>query len=257
MGVSSARNVGLNIAKGKYVLFADPDDYLSHDYVQKILSVINLYSDVDMIIFDYYEETANYKFFLHTIPHFREGFIKNRDLLEEFMLDHYLLSHLHNKVLRKTLFDKFRFDETISYMEDYKLLTDVSLNVEKTYYEPYPIYYYCYNDSGLSKVLSIEKQIRSFYIIKDRYEKYNKVLHKKIFHAPAVAAMGLISLKYEHDLNFNVDIFTKYINSNIINILMDNRIKIQVKKRCVFVYVGVAKYYYFFKKEIKKFLSEK
>lgn len=48
-GVSSARNSGLKIAKGEYICFADPDDYLAEDYVEYLLSLA-YYNDCEISI---------------------------------------------------------------------------------------------------------------------------------------------------------------------------------------------------------------
>ena len=39
-GLSSARNSGLDHAKGKYVLFADPDDYLEANYLKRLIMLM-------------------------------------------------------------------------------------------------------------------------------------------------------------------------------------------------------------------------
>ena len=41
-GVSSARNVGIEAAKGDYLLFADSDDYVEQDMVEKLLDSVNI-----------------------------------------------------------------------------------------------------------------------------------------------------------------------------------------------------------------------
>ena len=39
-GVSSAKNLGLKKAKGKYITFVDPDDYVTPDYIDYLLNLI-------------------------------------------------------------------------------------------------------------------------------------------------------------------------------------------------------------------------
>ena len=48
-GVSSARNRGISKAKGKYICFADSDDYLSEFYLQELLALAEQYPEYDNI----------------------------------------------------------------------------------------------------------------------------------------------------------------------------------------------------------------
>lgn len=55
-GVSSARNFGLEIAQGEYVLFVDSDDYIEENLIETCVENFRM-KQVDMVIFNYVKET--------------------------------------------------------------------------------------------------------------------------------------------------------------------------------------------------------
>lgn len=55
-GLSSARNVGMDAARGKYVIFPDPDDWVELDYVSQMVELQNYYQ-TDLLCVGYYVDT--------------------------------------------------------------------------------------------------------------------------------------------------------------------------------------------------------
>ena len=54
-GLSSARNAGLAAARGEYIHFLDPDDYLEPDFSERLLAVARR-EDADIVLFGFFIE---------------------------------------------------------------------------------------------------------------------------------------------------------------------------------------------------------
>ena len=57
-GLSSARNAGIDAAKGAYIIFPDPDDWVEPDYVEKLLEYREMYK-ADLVCTGYYVDTES------------------------------------------------------------------------------------------------------------------------------------------------------------------------------------------------------
>lgn len=54
-GLSSARNAGIDAAKGEFVIFPDPDDWLELNYVEKFITLQKQY-EADLVCLGFYSE---------------------------------------------------------------------------------------------------------------------------------------------------------------------------------------------------------
>lgn len=57
-GLSAARNTGLRLRKGEYVCFVDSDDYVEHNYVERMLNTARA-EQADMVVCNVWKEDEN------------------------------------------------------------------------------------------------------------------------------------------------------------------------------------------------------
>ena len=115
-GVSSARNVGLENAGGKWVTFCDSDDYVNPDWLDIYISLINV-NDVDMACqgihrIGLYASSSEYCTGI-------EYHGDNKGALN-VLCQSLLLGYVWNKLLKRSIIEenKLRFDELITFKED-------------------------------------------------------------------------------------------------------------------------------------------
>lgn len=142
-GVSSARNLGLNKANGKFVCFIDADDAINPDYLSHIMQEIKV-AEADCYIWGITKIGENgYK---EVWTPLLEGMLDRTTFLSKFLSEQ-LQTHegiygfVPNKLLRRDIIQQhdLRFDTNISLMEDYNFFLD---------YYSHCRTFYCFSEAG-------------------------------------------------------------------------------------------------------------
>lgn len=111
-GVSSARNAGLNVAKGEYITFIDADDYIKETFLEKMLA----HSPADLIICGFYNPQGK-----DFVPNeFNGNIALNGEFLKKLIEDPFYLDTPWCKLFKRNIIRKTRlsFDEDLRLSED-------------------------------------------------------------------------------------------------------------------------------------------
>lgn len=158
-GVSSARNSGINIAKGKYIMFVDGDDWIEKNMVEDMYEkiIINNCEIVRCNFFIDNTETAviNERRILNL------GLVSTKKEKEKILED-MILGKLDTYVvlllIKKEIIKK-KFDESLFFMEDMIFYIELFKTANVIYCYDKPLYHYFYNDMSITKIINEDKTI--------------------------------------------------------------------------------------------------
>lgn len=158
-GQGLARNSGLELSEGKYVLFVDSDDYIETDTCEKLVSIIEL-ENADLCSFGYRIETKEGRIFYE--PQLPEKRYENEELRRKFVLHFFgdspddpelrgvsaCMTMFRNEIIQK---ENIHFQSEREYLsEDTIFSLDFCLRAKKAIICPKVFYHYCQNGESFS-----------------------------------------------------------------------------------------------------------
>lgn len=126
-GVSNARNIGIDIARGEYISFIDADDYVDKDFYEKIyLCLINNECDVLMVGVkeEYFDQKGNIK--KNNIIDVKNGIYEYQDIYN--IMPKYFKNTLFRYVCNKCYKRKYLYRIKVKF-KNMKMGEDVDFNI--------------------------------------------------------------------------------------------------------------------------------
>lgn len=178
-GVSYTRNRGLQVATGDLIMFADSDDWVEPDFIERMIEQHHIDENA-LVICGYinHDEVKNGRTDIFAWDNFEGVQIVNREVSLYQLYEQRLLQQLWNKIFQREIIVNYNihFDETISIGEDFRFLLQYIKvgNIKKIIKYNYPLYHYSRdNQNSLMTKYGQEKIEEPLYNFQLLYELMN------------------------------------------------------------------------------------
>ncbi|MEI3337481.1 MAG: glycosyltransferase family 2 protein [Clostridium sp.] len=247
-GVSVARNYGISLANGKFILFVDCDDWLEDGAIDLIIS--NLSGELDLYIYSNYWANSDKKYSMKATRIFKEyfDFSSKKEKLYSKLLSTDELNVPWGKVYKKEIIDnnKVVFPNGVSIGEDLKFNLEYFRYVKIWKYLYIPIYYYNETENSATKKFNIKRFEQFIVTYKERikylYIYFDKDLiikeeKEKIYNHYFLTFYQLISDAY----NFGCpkQLIINIINNKYIKEIINNSTIGEIRKHIINNYLFI------------------
>jgi len=169
-GVSEARNKGLAVAKGNYLLFVDGDDYL-HEQMLEQLYTLTEQAQADLAICGF-KVTSSLKEPFKGISNANTLTLTKEEALQNFLYPKKLNFGISiwNKLFRRSCVEDLHFDSQLQMNEDKYFLSQALCKASSVLYTSEILYFYYQRPDSVSKSKNYKKWLDCVRVSEAVYE---------------------------------------------------------------------------------------
>ena len=256
-GLSSARNYGINIARGKYISFVDSDDFVESDFLESLYyGLTNSGKSISACgVFRYYSKNIIKPY---TIEKISLTINKEDAHKYAYIIGYYDVS-MWNKLFDRKLFEDIRFPINRK-SEDVFILYKLIEKSNGIYYNSNPKYYYRKRPNSISSsneinydIIDATNEARDYYI-KNNYKEALLYSTRYLLFA-YIGIYNIYLCKKKNCFNERENIRKKALYlKKMINykyLRFQRRIQLFLFLKCKYIYNIIYKFYYKTQRKIR------
>ena len=182
-GLTSARNAGLEVAKGEWIMHVDGDDWIESDMIESLIEAAQA-TGADLVFGDFtkYGPYAGY----FKLPTWSSD---KRESISNYIA--YMMTTIWGSIAKRSLYadHSLKSPEGISYCEDFHLIVRLCHFAKKVVNVHRPFYHYRYRPTSIMSNMNKKTEADEQWVYQDTirffkeqgvYEDYRKVMSWRV-----------------------------------------------------------------------------